>query len=390
MDKKVLTTIVGGIALAGVANAGTVEVPAPAPSSPCGDWCECLKEVGKLYKNKSNPFIQEFKFFGRAQYQWGYTDGEVDGEEFNAQGDELRRLRLGAQVKFLNNFKLKGNINLEQGGFRNHEFGYNNFDELKLTYSLGSVGGFDDLALTYGRQKFTFSQEAHTSSKKIKTVERSNIANFFYNSARPTGLTLSGKSSGFDFGFSVYSSDIDEAIGNWDDGQIYLLNLGFEAAGGEFGVDLAYNDVDADDDDDLNFEWGTSVSYTTDLGNWELMVNGLYGQTQDSDAVYGLVIMPSTYIIEDKLEFVARYQYFGADEQDVKINSRNVRNAAKFDDLSVAKGDENHSLYAGLNYYFCGHNSKLMTGVEYETLDGEDAAADVEATTFWLAYRMYF
>lgn len=390
MDNKVLTTIVGGIVLAGVAHAGTVEVPAPAPSSPCGDWCECLNEIGTLYKNKSNPYIQQFKFFGRAQYQWGYTDGEVDGEDFNAQGDEIRRLRLGSEIKFLNGFKLKGNINLEQGGFRNHEFGYNDFDELYLSYSFGNVGAVEDLSLTYGRQKFEFSQEAHTSSKKIKTVERSNVANFFYDSARPTGLTVNGKSSGFDFGFSFYSSDADEAIGNWDDGQIYLLNLGFEAAGGEFLVDFAYNDVSDDDDDILQFEWGTSVAYVTELGNWELMLNGLYGETQDSDAVYGLVIMPSTYIIEDKLEFVARYQYFGSEEQDVKINSRNVRNAASFDGLSVATGDENHSLYAGLNYYFCGHSSKIMTGLEYETLDGDAANADVEATTFWLAYRMYF
>lgn len=388
MDNKLLTSLIGAVAFAGAANAGTTMAPVdknPVEASPSGDWCETLKSVGTLYKSDSNSFIQEFKVFGRMQYQWGYTDGDVDGDDFNAQGDEIRRLRLGAQIKFLNNFKLKGNINLEEGGFRNHEYGYNNFDELKLTYSAG------DYDITYGRQKFLFSQESHESSKKIKTVERSNISNFFYNSARPTGLTVDGKAQGFEFGASVYSSDIDEAIGNWGDGQIFLANVGFEALGGNFLVDFAYNNVDAGDDDDLNFEWGTSVAYNTKVGSWDLMLNAIYGETQDSDAVYGLVVMPSTYLIEDKLEFVARYQYFGSEGQDVKLNSRNIRNSASFDGVGpVAAGDENHSLYAGLNYYFCGHNSKLMTGVEYETLDGDAANADVAATTYWLAYRMYF
>ena len=62
-------------------------------------------------------------------------------------------------------------------------------DVAELTYSAGDILGFEDVALTYGRQKFKFSQEAHTSSKKIKTIERSNIANFFYGSYRPTGVT---------------------------------------------------------------------------------------------------------------------------------------------------------------------------------------------------------
>ena len=39
------------------------------------------------------------------------------------------------------------------------------------------------------------------------------------------------------------------------------------------------------------------------------MANVLYGEQQDGDAVYGLVIMPSTFLIDDSLEFVARYQY---------------------------------------------------------------------------------
>ena len=53
------------------------------------------------------------------------------------------------------------------------------------------------------------------------------------------------------------------------------------------------------------------------------------------------------------------------------------------------KGSENHTLYAGLNYYLCGNNSKSSSGCEYETMEQEDGD-DADATTLWAAYRMYF
>ena len=36
------------------------------------------------------------------------------------------------------------------------------------------------------------------------------------------------------------------------------------------------------------------------------------------------------------------------------------------------RGDSYHSIYAGLNYYLCGNNSKVQVGAEYETLDTTD------------------
>ena len=52
------------------------------------------------------------------------------------------------------------------------------------------------------------------------------------------------------------------------------------------------------------------------------------------------------------------------------------------------RGDSYHSIYAGLNYYLCGNNSKVQVGAEYETLDTTDG--DANNTTLWAAYRMYF
>jgi len=101
--------------------------------------------------------------------------------------------------------------------------------------------------------------------------------------------------------------------------------------------------------------------------------------------------MPSKEIIADKLEFVTRYQFQGSSEdQGVRLNSRAVRNAASVNnaDIDRGRGDAHHSIYAGLNYYLCGHRSKILAGVEYDTISAQDG--NVDATTLWLAFRAYF
>ena len=161
------------ISLSGSALAGDVVAEAPAPSTNNGSWCDSLKTFGQFYKNDQDPFIQELKFFGRFQWQAGSVDGDdFSGNSVDDDFTEVRRLRIGTQVKFLNKFKLKVNANLEEGGPNDHQFGYDGLDVAKLTYSAGDILGFEDVALTYGRQKFKFSQEAHTSSKHPSAVKK--------------------------------------------------------------------------------------------------------------------------------------------------------------------------------------------------------------------------
>ena len=98
--------------------------------------------------------------------------------------------------------------------------------------------------------------------------------------------------------------------------------------------------------------------------------------------------MPSYWLVEDKWEAVARYSYQGSDEDNgIRTNSRYARRDHG-GDVNSGRGDEHHSIYGGLNYYLCGHKSKIMTGIEWETLD--TTSGDVDASTLWLAYRTYF
>ncbi len=50
-------------------------------------------------------------------------------------------------------------------------------------------------------------------------------------------------------------------------------------------------------------------------------------------------------------------------------------------------GKSHRAITISLNAVF-DHNAKVMVGAEYETFEG--TVTDVEATTLWAAFRMYF
>ena len=405
---QITTSLFGAVALSGSAFAGEITNPID-PILPehtnNGSWCDGFKTVGKFYSDDSNPYIQELKFFGRFQAQYAQIDGDdVNGDSFSEGIDEIRRLRFGAELKFLNGFKLKGNVNLiddDANGGGGREFAYQDFDQLKLSYSKKDVLGLDKIGLTYGRHKVAVGAEAHTSSKKIKTVERSALSNRLFDD-RWTGFTLDIEKGNWEGTFGYFSQDDDEALGSLSNGSALYLSSSHNISSGNLLFDIFHN-VDGGEEDDryelASYEWAASLAYTTKVGNWDLLVNLAYGDNGGSDyqsnanregSFWGVVIMPSTYIIEDKLEFVARYAYQGAEESEgIRTNSRYFRdNALDGADINDGRGDSHHSVYLGLNYYLCGHNSKVLLGVEYDNLDTPNG--DVDATTLWAAYRTYF
>ena len=95
-----------------------------------GDWCDTLQDFGELYdkKTKKNPWIQKVEIFGRYHQHWIYSDGSDRGRDFNGYGHELRRLRVGASIEFLDRWKIHGRINLEEGEFNNPQTNHEDFD----------------------------------------------------------------------------------------------------------------------------------------------------------------------------------------------------------------------------------------------------------------------
>ncbi|NNM29897.1 MAG: hypothetical protein HKO57_10260, partial [Akkermansiaceae bacterium] len=375
--------------------------------------CDFIDWLGTpIYESKDNPLLQSVKFFGRAQLQYAYVDGEdVNGDDFSADFDEIRRLRLGTEVKFLNYFKAKVNANLEDDNSpkgQDRDIQYSSLDEARVSFDIKKAfgaGALDGLTLNYGRHKVKMSQEVHTSSKKIKTVERSAPANKIYP-VRMTGATLDASQGNWAAALGLFTTDDSRELASWNAGAALYGSATVEVAEGhEVILDFLWNDANGDagdnrvaDNNDYDlYEWALSAAWVASGPRWEVLVNGMVGDNGSQSKMaregnfYGLVVMPSYEIVEDRLEGVLRYSYQGAEEdQGIRTNSRYFRRDHG-GNVNSGRGDEHHSIYAGLNYFLCGHEAKFMAGVELESLDTPGAGdGDADGVTYWLAFRTYF
>ncbi len=416
-------TLALALGLPGLAIAGTEKMaiePAPVESNP-GNFCEWLQnKPGTIWKDKSNPYLQEIQIDGRLQFQTAYLDGEdVTGNDYSSKFNEFRRARLGVKTKFLQYFSAKVVYDLVdderiQNGQGSVNWGYKQFDEAYLGFDLGkAIGGdtFDSLELKFGRQKYVLGHEARESSKEILTVERSAISNKVYGSYRPTGLTLAGEKGPLYFETSLYSSTTDANDGNdefnsYQDALIYYAGVGYKVTDElSLFADYSYNAADETEGDNnlIAYAWASSISadYTSDM--WGIVGEFIYGDNGGArtgntnvdrrDEFFGFIVTPHAWIIKDRLQAVGQYQYQGSDaDEGVRVNSRYGRargtGTGTGIDVNSGRGDSHHSLYGGLNYYLCGHAAKIMGGVEYQTMD--TPSGDFNTLTYLLAFRTYF
>lgn len=385
--------------------AGTETAETSPAQANSGDWCKSIQEIGKIYSDKSNPYIQSFSLEGRLQSQFYYIDGtDQAGNDFNAKENEFRRARLGAKVGFLQYFTAKAVVDLvddQRSSGGDLGWGYENFDTATLTFDMKkafSIGSLDSLNLTYGRHKFELSTEAFESSNNILTIERSAISNKVYNSARPTGLSLqAGKGDWVTTGAIYSAADQNEFInGGFNDGIAYFGALDYTGID-KFILrwDAVYNDADVVAGSELNYEWATSFNATYEDGPYGILGTLVLGDNGDQAVnrdgnFYGLTVMPWYWIVEDKLQGVVQYSYSGSEESEgIRTNSRYLRDdKTNLAAINNGRGDELHTLYAGLNYYLCGNNAKLMAGLEYADLN--TPVGSVDSMTYLFGVRVKF
>lgn len=363
----------------------TLAVSSDTNSQP---WYELIGDYAHVYKNDDNPFVQSIKFDGRAHYQYGFTDINNDiGADFDGDGHELRRLRLGTKINFLGNWHLRYIANLEDGGFNDDVVGFNSTDETYIQYHFGDVGGIENLKLSYGRHKFDIGIEVHQSSNKIRTIERTNISNTLYRGGRPTGLLAFGTYRTVDFTLGFLSSDRDDILGEWKGDHAYYMSLEKDALGGHFVADFVWNDGDANSSDDVwAYQWAASLGYQTEVNDWNIIADFLAGEGFDGSSAYGFYLINSKFVVGKKLELVTRYQYAAGNGDFLLANSRNERNVAPSG--TFGELDENHSFYLGLNYYFLDNHAKFLAAIDYENFSGPNT--NLDGYTLWGALRFYF
>lgn len=395
------------------------------------DFCAWLSsKPGTVYKDAGNPWISEVQFFGRYHWQAAYIDGEgTNGQDFSEDYTDARRFRLGAKIGFLNYFSYKGAVNLvDDQRFNGGDlhYGYEDFDESVFTFDAQrafNVSALDVLTVNYGRLKWHGGLEARTSSNELLTVERSAISNKLYGGYRPTGVTINAVKGPVNTLFGIYSSDEASDIagaddgsvegwGGWNDGLMYTAEVIYSATDDlRLGWELLYNDADeigANEDSLLDYKWATTLSAELAIGDGGVNLEGFYGDNGGSEMhsarnaarrgnFWGFVATPYYWIVPAKLQAVVQYAYAGSEEdQGVRTNSRYVR-ATNFGGggnpniTNSGRGDELHTVYAGLNYLICGDNLKVQLGAEYSSLNTPGRGdGDVDALTYLFGFRSFF
>jgi phosphate-selective porin OprO/OprP len=382
-----------------------------------------------LYKDETNPILQEFTLQGRLQVQ--YADGNSLNGHFDMQdyknnghnesvwGDniEARRAYFGFKSKWFENWKLDGQIDVDTDGLDGkgpeHTL-YKDIYDLFITYAPQ-----DAINASFGKREFKLSREQEISSTEIVTFERSNLTNMLHP-GNLTGVWVSGKGiqEHWLYEVGVYGNDQVREFSQFDGGTIYFGKVGYDYAS-QVGLDSAVVSLRYMHDTAPGFKstqidenyspssapaFSDCIALSNDLiqGRFQLTTDILYGFGYRGNAdvagkntkinqpdVFGVNLIPS-YFIWDGLQLAGRLQ-FGSSEapNGLSLPSRYEASApskSKDKKGNPDKGNTYTSLYAGLNYYLYGNKLKIMNGIEFSNLGGGDYAG----YTFLSGLRMYF
>lgn len=333
-----------------------------------------LDDLGKIYQGDSSELVQEAWLLGRyhGQYYWAKGD-----DESTDQGFETRRLRLGGQVKLINSLTLHAQM---VSGSDVNPF-YNGFTELWSEWKFS-----DAFRIAIGQQKHRFTHDRNVSSRYINYLERGVLTNMFSADYTPA-VTAQGKLDNLNYYTGVFSnatgSNMKDAFTELDSGWSYLgamyyqLNCIKSLDTAYLHTSYVHSEAKENATNFNRFDNGLSGAFIITKNSFSL-VNEIVGGLSDKGNVIGLNFQP-TYFLTNKTQLALRYQIAGSnDEEGISAQKRYER------DSGLSKGNLYNAAYIGLNYYVAKHRIKLMTGLEYSTLGGEEV---ITASTM---FRFFF
>jgi hypothetical protein len=384
--------------------------------------CEKLKNLGKFYENQEGDIFQSAKLFLSYQHQVGAIDGaDNSGKNFNDNFEEVRRFWMGLSGKFGTYWKFKAVSQLSNdrhnypdskgGSYR--QWGHETFRSANITFDADSfwdIESVDSMEIGYGRRSGRMADEWQRSSTSINCLERSSFANklWLYDKEKgnPMAAWIKWKTGKYTFDTAVFSGTYDDYIGGWSDSKVYYASwLGDYSEMSSYELHeywLSYYRQDGGIDQDRlagGNEW--ALSFVNRLGNssWALHStlafgdNGIQSNIERAGNFGGGVLMPMYWIKKDKLKLVARYLYQQSNQvEGLKLNSRYGPLADARDnsiDLNSGRGDKHHSLYLGLNYYLCGENLKLVSGIQHDDLSS-NGSTQYRGWSIGSSFRIWF
>jgi phosphate-selective porin OprO and OprP len=358
------------------------EVVASITATPAPSIYDRIWGLATIYKDDSNPFIQELKLRGRyqGQYHW------LDSEQGNDDAWEDRRSRFGIDAKlFDKKLELRFDVQSSDG----FDPFYNGIVDAYLKWKPA-----EDFSLTVGRQKpqigaFDFVQ----SSNYYPTFERSQIFNQL-RVDRAVGAVAEGRAGNFTYQAGIYSNDIDLEFGQFDAGIAYGAGFGYDLKGvlntqrADLRFDWLHSEIEEESNILDRYEDVFSATLWVSQGRWTFVTEAFAGVGNTPD-VFGFYILPTYDIIPKKLQAVARYTFSTGDGPDSVIaQSRYERAAPEL--TGGGKGERYHAGYLGLQYFIYGDKLKLMGGVEYARLNGGGNGGDYDGWTALTGIRFFF
>ena len=382
------------------------------------DACAKLRDLGKFYDAPESAGLQNAKLFLSYMHQFGYVDGkDKNGRSFDDSMEETRRFWMGLQGKFATYWKFKAVSQLSNdrhnypGDYR--QLGHETFRSANITFDAGSFWEFssvDALEVGYGRRSARMADEWQRSAYLTNALERSDFSNKLWPSddenGNPLAVWIKWKQGIHSFDTALFSGTYDDYIGGWKDSKMYYASWSGDFSEGsgfdtkDFWISL-YSQDSTTSDERLAKGNDYAIAFVNRLalGPWALHTsvglgnNGPQTNPDRKGDFGGIVAMPMYWLQKDRLKLVLRYQYEGSDEAEgIRLNSRYARLAEARNsslDLNSGRGDDHHSAYAGLNYYLCGENLKVISGIQYDDLSSGGTGI-YEGWTLGSSLRIWF
>lgn len=351
---------------------------------------EDLWKLATLYKDDSNPILQEFKLRGRYQGQYHKVDGQggLDTED----DWEDRRSRFGFDAKL---FEKKIELRFD---FQSNDGFRDVYDGLVDAYVRWKPS--DSFQITVGRTKPLIGYyDWLQSTNNTPTFDRSQIFNQL-SIDRATGITFEGEINQFTWQAGAYSNSLDpdrnsldQAFGEFNGAWSTSLGIGYDFSEvldvkkADFRLDWLHSDHDVDDDVLNRYDDVFSATFLVQDGLWSAVAEGYFasGGSDPNGDVFGGFLQGTYDVLPKKLQLVGRYSYTTGDGE------TSVRRQTRYESLVVdGRGDTYHALYLGAQYFINGDKLKLLAGAEYATLDGGPENREYEGVTYLTGIRFSF
>lgn len=374
----------------GLLQAGTIATDSktPAEVAPAEkSLCDKIFGLGQIYKDDTNPIIEEFDFTGRFQMDYFNVDSSHGNNDFF----EIRRFRLGEDAFFFNrHLEIKADLDTALRSYNKDTLFYNRMTNLWAKFHLD-----DTFNVRLGKVEPKFGYDREVSDTLQPFFERSFFDDNVFNKTGndyATAASVLGKIGNWGYEVSLISLDVNKEFGEFNGGQAYLAEISYDfksawnADKALWVLDYMHSDPNsrADVFNTMHNAAATYLDYKKGKVGLVTQVGFMDGIGSKGD-IWEIMVMP-TYDITEKLQLLARYTYgHGSNPNSIAIINRQESTIGGF------TGDQQNSVYFGANYFICGYHAHLMAGVQYTDLTGGTGPkADFSGWTTLVGLRIYW